>query len=113
MSSSLLLEDVGENYCGVPVWMDESELLEMTAERLGAKGWEKRPGMVRNESIDHLVQARAQHIFRGGEKVDWSSPPNWARDVANNINAVKLDGEESPTVVQAPVRRRRIPRKLF
>jgi len=113
MSSSLLLEDVGENYCGVPIWMDESELLELTAERLGPKGWEKRPGMVRNESIDHLVQARAQHIFRGGEKINWLSPPNWARDAANNINSVKLDGEESPTVVKAPVRRRRIPRKLF
>lgn len=113
MSSSLCLEAVGQNYCGIPMWMDEGELLEFTAERLGKKGWEKRPGMVRNESIDHLVQARALHLQKGGEKINWASPVNWARDVANNINAVKLAGEIAPTVVEKPAPRRRVPRKLF
>lgn len=113
MSSSLCLETVGQNYCGIPMWMDENELLEFTAERLGKKGWEKRPGMVRNESIDHLVQARALHIIKGGEKINWAAPPNWARDAANNINSVKLAGEATPTIVEKEAPRRRVPRKLF
>lgn len=79
VAASLRLTDDGQNLCHVPGWMTVAELTEFTAERRTSSGWEKRPGMVRNESLDHLVQARAQHIILGAEKIDWSAPGRlWA-----------------------------------
>lgn len=66
------------NSCLIPEWMGDDHLTEFTAERRQPGGWQKRPGMVRNESLDHLVQARAMHIQKGGEKIDWSDPVTWA-----------------------------------
>jgi phage terminase large subunit GpA-like protein len=76
--ASLRMQEDGQNQCIVPEWMPDTDLVELTAERRGAKGWEKRPGMVRNESLDHLVQARALHIQIGGEKMNADHPPVWA-----------------------------------
>jgi phage terminase large subunit GpA-like protein len=86
--TSLRLTEEGQNYCAIPMWMDDAALNEFTAERRTAKGWEKRPGMVRNESLDHLVQARAMHIWIKGERIDWDSPPVWARLDDSNSFAV-------------------------
>lgn len=77
-AASLRLTDLGQNICIIPEWMSDADLNEFTAERRGAKGWEKRPGMVRNESLDHLVQARALHIQLGGEKITAERCPYWA-----------------------------------
>lgn len=79
VASSLRLAEPGGNYCDLPEWFGEAELAEFTAERRGPKGWAKKPGMVRNESFDHLVQARALHIQIKGETIDPSAPPYWAR----------------------------------
>lgn len=76
--ASLRLQEDGQNLCVIPEWMSDADLTELTAERRGAKGWEKRPGMVRNESLDHLVQARALHIQIGGEKLSPEHPAQWA-----------------------------------
>lgn len=78
VAASLHTDQAEANACLIPEWMEEDHLIEFTAERRGDKGWTKRPGMVRNESLDHLVQARAQHIIKGGEKIVWSEPPIWA-----------------------------------
>jgi phage terminase large subunit GpA-like protein len=122
-ATALRMVEDGENRCLVPEWMPEARLVEFTAERRGQKGWEKRPGMVRNESFDHLVQARALHIHLGGEKINWAAPASWARGGAENVNAVplKLADEATPADVEGPAaasstpRRptRRIPRRLF
>lgn len=95
VATSLLLSDDGHNVCLLPEWMTEAQLTEATAERRGEKGWEKRPGMVRNETLDHLVQARALHILLKGERIDWAAPPGWAADVQHNDNAVATVATDS------------------
>jgi len=115
VSTSLIMTEQGENLCLIPHWMPEPKLIEFTAERRGPKGWDKRPGMVRNESLDHLVQGRAMHIQIGGERINWSSPSVWARGGPQNRNAVTLEVEETgPAVVQEKRKTgRRIPSKIF
>ena len=78
-----------------------SELTEFTAERRGTSGWEKRPGMVRNESLDHLVQARALHIHLGAEKIDWSAPAKtWAILSEENEFVVRGCGVTEPEMAK-------------
>lgn len=84
VTASLRLTEDGQNYCSIPEWMDETMLVEFTAERRTAKGWEKRAGMVRNESFDHLVQARALHIQLGGEKLTGDASAYWASLTPDN-----------------------------
>ncbi|WP_370513104.1 terminase gpA endonuclease subunit [Oceaniovalibus sp. ACAM 378] len=98
VTTSLRLIEEGQNHCGVPEWMSEGELIEFTAERRGAKGWEKRPGMVRNESLDHLVMARALHIQIGGEKIVWERPHDWARLEEDNTFAVHIGPAPAPQI---------------
>ncbi|MBK4216127.1 phage terminase large subunit family protein [Paracoccus caeni] len=93
--ASLRAEAGTINSCLIPEWMGDDHLTEMTAERRGTKGWEKRPGMVRNESLDHLVQARAMHIIRGGEKIDWMQPAAWASWDARNSFLILASNEEA------------------
>jgi len=90
VATSLRVTEDVRNRCILPEWMTEQQLLEFTSERHTLKGWEKRPGMVRNESLDHLVQARALHIHLGGEKLDAASPPDWALNSGANMRAVML-----------------------
>lgn len=95
VAASLRLVDDGQNICLVPGWMDLAMLTELTAERRTGAGWEKRPGMVRNESLDHLVQARALHIQMGGEKIDWQAPGrDWAVLSQANPFAQRLSQEQ-------------------
>ncbi|WP_313534364.1 terminase gpA endonuclease subunit [Haematobacter sp.] len=97
VAASLRLTDDGQNLCVVPGWMEVSELTEFTAERRGTSGWEKRPGMVRNESLDHLVQARALHIHLGAEKIDWSAPAKpWAILSEENEFVVRVGTKTDP-----------------
>lgn len=98
VTASLRLTEDGQNYCAIPEWMDESILVEFTAERRTAKGWDKRPGMVRNESFDHLVQARALHILIGGERLNAGAPPDWAQVGPGSSYSVQLaqPGQDAP-----------------
>ncbi|WP_273687349.1 phage terminase large subunit family protein [Ketogulonicigenium vulgare] len=99
VAASLRVQDGGTNDCEVPRWMTEDELGEVVAERRGTSGWEKRPGVVRNESFDHLVQARAQHLIKGGERVDWTAPPEWA--VLGNQNRFFVAAVQPPQTALA------------
>jgi len=95
--ASLRADDDMINACVIPEWMGNDHLTEFTAERRGEKGWAKRPGMVRNESLDHLVQARALHIIKGGEKIDWSHPLPWAEwSEANPYLMLAAPEEDTP-----------------
>ncbi|UFS65285.1 phage terminase large subunit family protein [Paracoccus denitrificans] len=99
-----LRADAGHiNACLIPEWMGDDHLTEFTAERRQDDGWAKRPGMVRNESLDHLVQARAMHIIKGGERIDWSNPVDWASWGEKNphLILVAVDAEdEAPAAEQ-------------
>lgn len=99
VAASLKRSEDGQNICLIPGWMSTRELTEFTAERRTQDGWDKRQGMARNESLDHLVQARAQHIILGAEKIDWSAPgKSWAVLSAENEFAVPVQAvvEEEP-----------------
>lgn len=108
VTTSIRLEDAGQNYCGIPGWMEEAHLLEFTAEMRTEKGWRTRKGMKRNESLDHLVQARAIHIYLKGENINWDLPPLWATGGMDNPFAVGLDPQESEK--EQKRRRRVVPR---
>ena len=107
-AASLRLVDIGQNICVIPAWMEVPELTEFTAEIRTPTGWQKRQGMVRNESLDHLVQARAQHIILGGERIDWAAPARgWAIISQDNEFAVRLIEESAkaePAEDEKPMR---------
>lgn len=98
VSAGLLMEEVGPNYTFVPDWMTDEQLIEFTAERRDDLGhWSKRPGFVRNESLDHMVQALATFIVIGGERLDQDSPPDWARlDMSNPFARFVGEFEDKP-----------------
>lgn len=106
VASSLRLPEPGRNWCGLPEWFGEAELQEFTAERRGPRGWVKKPGMVRNESLDHLVQARALHIQIKAEQITETAPPYWARLDADNPFATwtgsRADADAPRTAQPAP-----------
>lgn len=101
-AASLRLSDDGHNITVIPEWMSVAELTEFTAERRTEKGWEKRQGMVRNESFDHAVQARALHIILGGERIDWSDPLPWVTLAEGNDFAVSAGTAPKPDDPVAP-----------
>ena len=74
-------------------WLPEEALIEFTAERRTAKKWEKRPGMVRNESLDLSVQGLALAEHKGINRINWDdlgSVPDWAELGPANLRAVAL-----------------------
>ena len=74
----------------LPLWLPEDALTEFTAERRTNKGWEKRPGMVRNEIMDQSVQALALAEHKGMLRVDWAQPPDFFALGPENLHAVQL-----------------------
>lgn len=102
-TAGLLMTEDGPNYCHVPDWMTKEELLEFTAERRDEKGnWDKRPGFVRNESLDHAVQAQALFIILGGERLRSDEMPDWARLDLGNLAARYVGEAEQPKVAEEP-----------
>jgi phage terminase large subunit GpA-like protein len=91
--AALQRTDDGAGRYHVPDWLGEDHLIELTAEQRLGKGWEKRPGMQRNETLDLSVQALALAEHKGLMRVDWDSPPDWAALGPENINAVVLTGD--------------------
>lgn len=114
VTTGLLMPDEGPNHCSVAAWMSKDQLLEFTAERRDAKGhWDKRPGFVRNESLDHLVQAQAQFIILGGERIAADAPPDWARlDLSNPFARYVGEADATPAAPErAPVAQSWIPKR--
>ena len=103
VSASLVMSEIGPNYCFIPDWMTKDQMTELTAERRDDDGhWSKRPGFVRNESLDHLVQARATFIIIGGERINLDAPPDWARLDPSNPFARFVGEAETAPVQNAP-----------
>ena len=73
----LRMQRPGPGWIHLPRALPDRFWEEATAEFRGAKGWEKaRP---RNESFDLLVYNLAAWHRRGGPRIDWNHPPDWAR----------------------------------
>lgn len=70
-------ETPGAGYAHVPDWMDASWYDELMSETRTIKGWVKNAGQ-RNEAFDLECYARAACAALDAEKIDWSSPPEWA-----------------------------------
>lgn len=74
----------------LPEWLDDSHIEEFTAEERTAKKWEKRKGMVRNESLDLSVQAQAVAEHKGLRRINPEAPPDWAVGGSGNEFSVDL-----------------------
>jgi len=85
----------------LPSWFEEERLSEILAERRGDNGYEKKPGVVRNETLDLSVQAQATAEHLGLNRINPEAPPFWAEIGPGNPHAVQLDlvepkGDETP-----------------
>jgi phage terminase large subunit GpA-like protein len=73
---------------------------EATAEVRGPKGWTKqRP---RNESFDLLVYNLAAWHRRGGPRLDWAHPPEWARPRAPSLPLAAVPALQAQAPRPAP-----------
>lgn len=113
IAASLTRTDAGTRRIHVPRGAPSEVFAEFAAERRGPKGWDKRPGVRRNEAIDLAVYDLALLIVLGVEKIDWNAPPAWALDGPGNSFAVlpPPDGaapaEDRPAAPSSPKRRPR------
>lgn len=75
----------------MPEWMDDEALKEALAEVKTKDGYVKRQGVVRNETLDLLVQALALAEHKGALDHKDGALPGWAIASPNNSRAVPLD----------------------
>lgn len=97
----------------LPEWMNDRELGEFLAERKTKQGWRKKPGAVRNESLDLSVFAQAWAELKGLRKIDPDNPPAWATlGTANPFAEAPEPGAQSAEAAP-PSRPARAPRQSF
>ncbi|SES76437.1 terminase gpA endonuclease subunit [Oceanicella actignis] len=125
IAASLTRREAGARALLIPRGAPAEMFAEYAAERRGAKGWEKKPGVKRNESLDLSVYSLALAIVLGAEKIEWGRPPRWAAGDSSNTFATAAapqtkeragHGEGAPPPkTTAPKRRRgrRGPRNRF
>lgn len=89
-------------------WMPDAPIKEFTAEKWTAKGWVKRPGMVRNESIDLSGYAQAVAEHKGLLRLEANMQP-WALGGLLNPYAVAMSDGDEPEPVTPPAPRARKP----
>lgn len=104
ISAALTMEEDGPGSYRIAAGLDESVFAEMAAERRTDSGWDKKPGVLRNEAFDLAVYGKALVLIKGGEKIDWSKPPNWAAVLDLNFYAERVEhgAELKPKDVPAP-----------
>lgn len=88
VAASLLREHGGARKLHVSRFAPSEIFAEYAAERRGKSGWDKRPGMVRNEALDLSVYNLALVIILEAEAIGWENPPVWALPSPANIMAV-------------------------
>ncbi|TQS73303.1 terminase [Rhodobacteraceae bacterium] len=88
-----------------PDWLEDEHRNELVSERKGLKGYELKPGVKRNETLDLSVQALALAEHKGVNRVNWEAPPDWAVLGVANPFAVLAGTPEAaaPETVPAPV----------
>lgn len=79
IASALARETPGPNYVHFPDWLGAWFYEELTYEERGADGKWRKPGKGANEAFDLLCYAHALALLRGYERINWASPPRWAR----------------------------------
>jgi len=95
-------QDGGPGSLMLGEWMPDDPLKEFTAEKRTAKGYEPRPNMKRNESIDLSSYAQAVAEHKGLLKLDPASPKEWAIGGPGNTFAVAMGAQDEPAPAAAP-----------
>lgn len=90
VAASLLREAAGVRSLFLPAGAPSEVFEEYAAERRTEKGWEKRPGVRRNEALDLSVYALALVIVLDAERINFERPPAWARMDGENSFAIRL-----------------------
>lgn len=102
ISASLLREHGGPRALRLPKLAPGEIFEEYAAERRTPSGWEKKPGVMRNEALDLSVYALALVIALGAERIKEDALPAWARPDRQNTFAVLLPSDPpSPAEVAA------------
>lgn len=102
VAASLLRREAGARALHVPKLAPPEVAEELAAERRTPKGWEKRPGVRRNEALDLAVYDLALALMLKAEKIDWTRPPAWALAGPENSLAVALAAAPAPETPPAP-----------
>ncbi|WP_392440220.1 phage terminase large subunit family protein [Edwardsiella piscicida] len=79
ISGALSRDIPGPNYIHFPDWLGEWFYEELTYEERDISGKWRKPGHGANEAFDLFCYAHAIAILRGYERINWESPPVWAR----------------------------------
>jgi phage terminase large subunit GpA-like protein len=95
----------GPGYVHLPEWIrtDDSFFAELESESRTEKGWKKAHGAA-NEAFDLHVYNRAACKVIRADKINWESPPKWARAFVPKVPAI----EDEP-IEETPVARVRRP----
>lgn len=96
VAASLVREEQGVRAIHIPRGAPKEVFAEFAAERRDSKGWDKRPGVKRNEALDLAVYCLGLAISLDVERINVARPPAWARPDASNSFAhleASADGE--------------------
>ena len=99
-------EDVGERKLNISRFAPPEVFEEYCAERRFDNGWQKRPGVQRNEALDLSVYSLALVVVLEAEAINRDHPPNWATPGIRNLMAVPYtdaDGNEKMGTLAPPV----------
>ncbi|MEM7724196.1 MAG: terminase gpA endonuclease subunit [Pseudomonadota bacterium] len=107
IAASLMREEGGARKLHIPRFAPPEVFEEYASERRGDKGWEKRPGVQRNEALDLSVYNLALTIVLEAEAINWAQPPRWAEPGPRNSMAHVPDtsGETGPNPTEKPARK--------
>lgn len=109
VAASLMRDEAGARRLNIPKYAPHEVFEEFCAERRYDKGWDKRPGVQRNEALDLSTYSLALAIVLEAEAINWSNPPAWALPGPGNLMAQAPEGETpakpdpaAPAVKTAP-----------
>ncbi|WP_422022929.1 terminase gpA endonuclease subunit [Roseibium sp.] len=86
--AALTRDDPGPGACHLSKNLPDEVFEELCSEEKTGKGWELKKGKKRNEAFDLGVYAIAVVIVLKGERINWTRPPAWAAELANNSFSV-------------------------
>lgn len=88
VAASLMRDAAGERKLNLPRFAPAEMFEEYCAERRYEKGWDKRPGVQRNEALDLSVYSLALVIVLEAEAINRDNPPAWALPGPDNLMAL-------------------------
>jgi phage terminase large subunit GpA-like protein len=103
VAGALRRESPGAGYVHTPHNLQAEWFDQVTAEQRTEKGWIKRPGMNRNEALDHMVYSRAG-LLRAPwwwGRINWAAPQSFAQSHDKN-SLVRLAGNGPSPAPAAP-----------